>query len=521
MAFAWSSRGQRDGVAVPLQREAAKEGGAPSHSESARGVFPFYFAANMATRAAMLIVLIVLTRLLSRTEYGLFALVVTTGEILEMASSNWIRIYLLRTESGAKTLRARRLGRALVLSAGGALVALAAAMLVVPFIGGERTAETLLAVCAYIGAFAILRMMLMLAQLSRSHRSYVGVECGRSFGVVAATVCVAMMQPHSFLPASLALSLVTAGSATLGLLFTARGLVRPSFPRGGYLVALAFGAPYVLTNTLYYTIGWFDRFIVNYFLGPGAVGVYVATYSIARQPVDLFTGGLNSLTFPMLMRAYADGGAAKAGPIQAGVMTTMAVLGMGVVAGLSLLAEPLATLLFPPSYRADVSALIPWIAIATFMLSLRQFVFENSLHATRQNLPLLLAMIPAAVVSIWLGILLVRGHGLFGAAINYLVVCIVALFSAAIISFRMFSFAIPWRNLAKVALAALVATAAAWTAIRSCPCGALPILLVGAAVFCAVYGALLTLLGFSLWRLIETPWAPLGDGERMSSNSAR
>src|SRR5689334_19590902 len=139
MAFAWSSRGQRDGVAVPLQREAAKEGDAPSHSESARGVFPFYFAANMATRAAMLIVLIVLTRLLSRTEYGLFALVVTTGEILEMASSNWIRIYLLRTESGAKTLRPRRLGRALVLSAGGALVALAAAMLVVPFIGGERT----------------------------------------------------------------------------------------------------------------------------------------------------------------------------------------------------------------------------------------------------------------------------------------------------------------------------------------------------------------------------------------------
>jgi len=130
-------------------------------------------------------------------------------------------------------------------------------------------------------------------------------------------------------------------------------------------------------------------------------------------------------------------------------------------------------------------------------------------------------MIPAAVVSIWLGILLVRGHGLFGAAINYLVVCIVALFSAAIISFRMFSFAIPWRNLAKVALAALVATAAAWTAIRGCPCGALPILLVGAAVFCAVYGALLTLLGFSLWRLIETPWAPFGDGERMSSNSAK
>ena len=39
------------------------------------------------------------------------------------------------------------------------------------------------------------------------------------------------------------------------------------------------------------------------------------------------------------------------------------------MAALALLAELLATLLFPLDYRADVVILIPWIAMATFILS--------------------------------------------------------------------------------------------------------------------------------------------------------
>jgi len=201
-------------------------------------------------------------------------------------------------------------------------------------------------------------------------------------------------------------------------------------PRGGYLAALSFGIPFLLANCLSYAIGWSDRFVLNYFLGPAAVGVYVAAYSIARQPVELFVGALNNFTFPLLVRAYATDGSNKAGPIQSGLMVTIATLGLGIVAGLALLA----TLLFPPDYRADVVILIPWIAMATFILSIKQFIFDNGLHVTQQNWPHLFTMMPTVLISIGLGIFLVRSHGIFGAAINYVVVATVATFVSAIFS---------------------------------------------------------------------------------------
>ena len=530
MSFAWSSGRQKSAVAASCEPMAAHRGNPVqgehprSDPDRARAVYPLYFLSNVATRVAMLIVLIVLTRLLPTVEYGLFALVVTLGEILEMASTDWIRVYLLRTEAGASKLRPRRLGRALALSIGGTFVGLSTSMLVVPFISPGRTPEMMLAVAVYIAAFALLRMTLTLMQLLRSHTPYVAVESGRALGIVTATIIVAMVSPHSFLPASLALSLVTGASAALGLFSAGRLVVRPVLPRGGYLAALTFGVPFLLANTLSYAIGWSDRFVLNYFLGPAAVGIYVAAYSIARQPVALFVGALNPFTFPLLVRAYAVGGARNAGPIQSGLMITMTTFGLGIVAGLALLADPLATLLFPPSYRADVAILIPWIAMATFIVSIKQFIFDNALHVTQQNWPHLFTMIPPVLVSIGLGILLVRSHGLFGAAINYVAVAIVATLSSAIFSFRVLSFAIPWRDLAKVVLSALIATLATWGTIHHFAWGVVETLIAAAIVFCTVYGTLLTVLGFSLWRIIETPWAPLNihaQAERISSNSAR
>jgi O-antigen/teichoic acid export membrane protein len=480
-----------------------------SDAVKVRGVYPLYIAANIAPRLAMFVVLIVLTRLLPVAEYGLFALVVTTGEILEMSWTNWIRVYLLRTEAGTAKLRPRRLGRALVLSACGALAGLVTSTLVVPFLNPDHTAEMLVSVLIYIAAFALLRTTLTLLQLSRSHIIYATVECGRGISILAATITAALIEPQSFFPTSVALSLATGGSAAIGIALATRTLGRPQLPRGGYLVALAFGVPYVLANTLFYTIGWFDRFIINFFMGPAQVGIYVAAYSLARQPIDLFVGSLNTFTFPMLVHAYAGGGARRAGPVQSGLLITMTALGLGIVVGLMLLARPLAGLLFPPSYSAQAATLMPWIALATFILSIKQFIFDNSLHAAQQNWLHLVAMIAPVIVSVSCGILLIRGYGLIGAASNYLITSVVAMISGALISFRIFAFLIPWRDLAKVSLSAAAAGLAVWLILEHTHWGALPTLVAASSIFCFAYGALLIVCGFSLRRLIETPWAPL------------
>src|SRR6516225_1213368 len=256
MNLAWSSGRQRSAAASSYEPAAAGRGypdrdqHCRSDYDHARGIYPLYFLANIASRAAMLIVLIVLTRLLPTAEYGLFALVVTVGEILEMGSSNWVRVYLLRTEAGAGKMRPRQLGRALVLSAGGTSAALVASMVVAPFISADRMGEMMLAIAVYIGAFALLRTTLTLAQLSRSHIPYAAIETGRALCIVTATIIAAVIYPNSFLPASLALSLAAGTCAAHGLLATKRLRIPLMLPRGGYLAALSFGIPFLLANCL-------------------------------------------------------------------------------------------------------------------------------------------------------------------------------------------------------------------------------------------------------------------------------
>ena len=331
----------------------------------------------------------------------------------------------------------------------------------------------------------------------------------RALGVVGVTAVTALYHEQSFLAVSLAISLTTAISACIGLALVTRHIPRLIFPRRGYIEPLAFGLPFVLAATLIYMVGWSDRFILNYFDGQAVVAVYVAAYSIARQPVDFFIIALNNFTFPLLMRAYAIGGRDEAGPVQTGVLTTVCVIGLAMVAGLTLFAEPLANVLFPESYRANVAMLMPWIAAGTFLLSLKQFVFDNSMHVTRQTWLHLVSMLPPASISLSLGIILIRDHALAGAAISFIVVSVVAFATSAIISARILPFEIPYRNFAKVALAAAIAAALAWIAREhTAAYGSLAALVAGSAAFVVVYGGVLTLCGISLRRLMETPWAP-------------
>ncbi|MHB8648253.1 MAG: lipopolysaccharide biosynthesis protein, partial [Thermomicrobiales bacterium] len=343
---------------------------------------------------------------------------------------------------------------------------------------------------------------------TRRHITYAAVEGTRAAGMLAVTGVLALVHPPSFLSASLALSVVTGTVAAAGLLAILGGMPRPVLPRRGYLGALRFAVPFVIASMLTYTMGWGDRFILNYFSGPASVAVYVAAFAIARQPVDLCIGALNTYMFPVLIRAYAADGPKAAAAVQTGVMMKIVVFGAAMVAGLTLFAEPLATLLFPESYRAQVGTLIPLIAVGTFWLALKQFLFDNSLHVTRQNWWQLVSIVPPALTSITLGIVLIRAYGELGAAVAY---CLVAAFAgllSALVSSRVFAFEIPWRRLLEVGTAIFVASLTTWAICRFASRSEPAIVLVGGFLtFSVIYYVALSLFGISTERLADASWA--------------
>jgi O-antigen/teichoic acid export membrane protein len=468
-----------------------------------------YIVANIAPRAAMFVLMIALTRTLPIAQYGLFALAVAIGEILDMVASNWIRFYLLRTEAAAADLGSDAVSRSLVLAVVSTALAVVATFFVVPLVDEPHARELIIATVAYICAFAILRTTLTLTQLLRQHRLYLFIESVRACGILIGSGLALVYRQSDFLPACLALAAITAVASLAGLAICFSQMPCLRFPRGGYLAAVKYGMPFAVATSLMYTLGWLDRLILNYFSGPAQVAIYAAAFAVARQPVDLFVAPLNNYVFPMLVRAHSGQEEHNAAWLQTGTITSVSIIGFGVIGMLVMFAEPVTTILFPVSYRASATTLIPLIAAGAFCLALKQFVFDNSLHVTGKVWLHVASIVPSAVIGVVASIVMIRLYGELGAAMAYFLAAVIAVVSGAVLSLRGFSFPIPWRYLLAALVATLLACGSSWAALKGLP-RAMPIvtLLVGSTVFAAVYLAVLSALGLSVRHLIKTPWAP-------------
>ncbi|MBY0297768.1 MAG: lipopolysaccharide biosynthesis protein [Methylobacterium sp.] len=475
-----------------------------------RAAYILYFVANLAPKALMFALLVILTRLMPMAEYGLFMLVLTTAEIFDMALGNWVRVFALRSEGAAGgRVRPHRLGRLVVLTLGMTGVSLTLAILS-GLLRHDQGVPFALAVAAYLLAFAPLRLGLILLQIRRMHQAYALVESLRAGGTLAAATGATLLVGPQFLPATLGLAGATLAAGLVGLALALRGSARPRLARTGYGAAMAFGLPIMIASLFGYTIGSADRYVVDALMGPHGVAVLAAAYSLARQPIDLFLGPLNSYAFPHLVRVYEQDGVAAAGTAQAGLLTTVTAVGGAITAGLVLLACPLLAVVLPEDYRAEGAQLMPWLAVGSLFLTTKFFIFDNAFHLSKRTWLQPLTMLPPAVVGVALCALLVPRVGLVGAGISYATACATACLTTALLTSRMVPIPIPWGGLARIAGANLCACLSLVAARNLLvPYGPMPVLIGSTLAFVVVYAAGLTLLGLSIRRAMQTPWSPL------------
>jgi O-antigen/teichoic acid export membrane protein len=469
---------------------------------------PVYLLAGIAPRAASFALILVLTRLVPPEEYGRVVLVIATGEALDMVIGGWTRIYSLRAEAG-RALTRLRLGRLLALAAGAALPRLLAAALLGYALDPRRSVEFVPSLLAYVASFAVLRLALTLLQLRGRHATYLGLEVGRGALGLLGALGAALLVDASVAPVVLGLSAGIGLMGLVGLAAALAGLPAPRLPRRGYAPALRFALPIVVGMAAVYGLGLFDRYLLTFLEGPAAVAVYAAAYAIARQPIDLVAGSINAVTFPVLMRRYGEGGPQEAARVQAGILVSIATVACGLAAALAALAGPIATLLLPEPYRADAAAVLPWIALGSALFAVKNFVFDNSFHATNRNWLQLASYLPTAVVGIVVTATLIVSHGVVGAAMGFAASGLAALSLNVYAAQRVMPLPLPRARLAAVATAAATAGLAAWALAGSMTGGALGQVLAGGTLSVVVYAAGIVLAGLSLGRLLQTPWAPM------------
>ena len=418
-----------------------------------------YSPAILLTRLSGLLLVVVATRLIDQTEYGLLTLVVTVGELSDTALGNWLRIALLRLggkgEISAGSLKL--VARVLVASiAAGLLIATAASLVVAP----ERWMAFALAVCTYLVAAAISRFALTVLQMQQRHSTYSLLELLRAVLQLALPISALLVFPNSFLMASLGSSLAVAiaGVISCALAF---GRVVPGPPRFTRREFLALGMPLLLMALVGFGLNSAERVFLKIFYDAGAVAVFAAAYALARQPIDLVSNAINTAAFPEVVSRFDEGGPVAAGEFLSQMLALILRLCLPIAAMLVALSDDIVGLVLPQGYHSGATLLFPLIALTVLANNITSFVYGGVIHAHKKPSLLVVVNMVGSIGTIALSLLLIPPFAAIGAAMALAGGSLMSLATCVLTSRRLMRVPLPWRD---IATSVLIAAASGLTA---------------------------------------------------------
>lgn len=257
-----------------------------------------------------------------------------------------------------------------------------------------------------------------------------------------------------------------------------------SYARYGYPIAAGLSLTLVMTST--------DRFLLELFQGPAAVGAYHAGYSLASRTLDVLFIWLGAAGTPALIMAWERSsreGFMAAAREQA---STFILIGLPAAVGLALVARPLADVMIGEDLRAVAASVTPLIAVSALLSGITSYYLSQSFVLGRRTDRLLLTLCIPAASNVLLNLALVPTMGVMGAAIATTISFGIGVLASIAMGRRIgVAMPIPWATLGRCAIACLAMTGAV---VLVPPWGGAPELFAKAAVGVAVYGGMVLAL---------------------------
>ncbi|WP_280541569.1 oligosaccharide flippase family protein [Chromohalobacter sp. 11-W] len=401
------------------------------------------------------------TRLLSPSDYGIYALVVVWVGLINVVCFQWIRLSLLRFFP-AHLDDPRRLLSTLLLAYTSVASLTGGAGVAVWFAVADESLRTLVLIAVpliWVQAGFELSLELMRSQLNPLR-----------YGLMAGTRAVIAL--------GLGMLLITWGFGALGpLLAMLLGMLvavvmlgsslwrgaRPSLSLCPDLKPLlAYGLPLTATFALGFVVSSSDRLLVARLLSHDAVGIYTAGYDLVAQVIDMLLMTVNLAAYPLVVRALEKNGreAAREQLDRNGGLLLM--IAVPVTLGFITLAPQIVSLMLGESFRAGATQLVPWVAVAIFMSCIRAFHFDLAFQLSEKTFYQVWINGSAAVVNVALNLMFIPAFGLVGAAYATLIAYGVALALSILLGRRLFAISLITRDNLKVLLCGAIMVACLW-----------------------------------------------------------
>jgi O-antigen/teichoic acid export membrane protein len=191
-------------------------------------------------------------------------------------------------------------------------------------------------------------------------------------------------------------------------------LLRSSEIRATAFVFLTFGLPMTIffLSSVLLDVG--DRYVLNFLMGPGSVGVYDANYRLIAGLVVLMVAPITITLHPYLMRIAGAGDAAQIERVIGNVVENLLLVGALTVGLTALLHADISRVLLGHEFRAG-SVVMPAVVAGVFFFNIGTFVHKPFEIAGRTRVMLVFGVI-AATANIGFCFALIPVLGYVGAA---------------------------------------------------------------------------------------------------------
>ena len=224
-----------------------------------------------------------------------------------------------------------------------------------------------------------------------------------------------------------------------------RSMLATFITYGGPLVGLALSS-IILSSS--------DRYIIAFYLGSEAVGVYSAGYKITETAIMFLVTFLMWASFPALVSAYEKNGDSAATALMGDLLKMYVILVFPAMLGVTVLSKDIIGTLLDSRYF-DAYRVVPWIAGGIFFMGLSLY-YGKSFELRERTLFLFFLFFLSALANIVLNFLLIPRFGLQGAAVSTMLAYLCSFLLASLVGSKLLAWHFPYAIFLKTFAAGVV-----------------------------------------------------------------
>jgi O-antigen/teichoic acid export membrane protein len=428
-----------------------------------------YYVAYGLLVVAGLISLPIMTRLLSKAEYGLLGLIYSTVSVLAVIGGMGfgeaaVRLYGEHRRRGPAALR--DLCNTLVggsLAAGGMIAIIVAATATLL---RDENASSYVACLPLASLLVLIRSGSGIAgQIYRAQEravAHAAAQISMRYGTMIVAISFLLLFRRAAYTVIVAAALVEVTVLAVRLFDLRRsGII--SMPRLAPQVlatAASYGLPLALASSAHFLLSYADRFMIERLLDLDAVGTYSVPYDIAAKLGEALSTPVQLAAVPIIFRTWLVEGRDAASRFTSDVLTYVVAILLPIATLYLVYNEALIVVLASEKY-ADAASLTPFLLPGIAMGSIN-FIVTAGLTVQKRTMVLAALVCGAALLNVGLNLILLPLWGLTGAAVATTIAYAALLGSNILAAGAALELRLRWEVLLKAAAATVASISLLW-----------------------------------------------------------